>query len=283
MAEVVEQAESTIPTSAGSSAQPAPGPGAAAPAPTDWHATLPEDLRKDGTLSRYKEPVDAFKALIEANKTIGKGVQQRPDPTTATPEQMNAWRTSQGIPLAPDGYELPEVLDPKAVETFRGEFHKLGIPASAAKQLAERYVAFEQERLDRMQQGWVAEIGQIRKEWGEPLWNQRFTAATRAIEVAAQEAGYSPEQLRGFLDSTRIGDHPMLFKIFAVMGEKLKEDGWISGDTSAPGDAKQRIAEIRGNPKHPAMDVAHPGHREAFEALQDLYRLAYGTREAGPG
>jgi hypothetical protein len=280
MADVVEQEETT--PSGAPSGQPAPGSAPAAPAPTDWHSSLPEDLRKDGTLSRYKEPVDAFKALIEANKTIGKGIQPRPDPTTATPEQMNSWRQSQGIPLAPDGYELPAGLLPEAIETFRGEFHKLGIPAAAAKQLAERYVSFEQDRLDRMQAGWVAELGQIRKEWGEPLWNQKFTAATRAIEQAAVESGYTPEQLKQFLDSSRLGDHPMMFKIFATVGEKLKEDGWISGDTSAPSDAKQRIAEIRGNPKHPAMDTSHPGHREAHEALMDLYRLAHGTREAQP-
>lgn len=279
MADVVEQQETTP---SGTPGQTAPGSAPAAPAATDWHSALPEDLKKDGTLARYREPVDAFKALVEANKTIGRGIQTRPDPATSTPEQMASWRTSQGIPVAPDGYQLPEGLDPTAVEVFRDQFHKLGIPASSAKALVDRYVSYEQERLDKVQQGWVAELGQVRKEWGEPLWNQKFTAATRAIEQAAVENGYTPEQLRSFLDSTRIGDHPMLFKIIATMGEKLREDGWVSGDTSAPADAKQRLSEIRSNPKHPAMDASHPGHRDAHEAMLDLYKLAYGTGEPGP-
>jgi len=278
----------TLPAPAPSPAAPSANALSGAPSPPDaglpsapWQSTLPEDLRTAKSLEKFKDVGAMAKSYIELEKKTGTAV-AIPGPESK-PEEVAAFRERLGVPKAPSDYEFPEGLDPHAVETFRGEFHKLGIPAAAAKALSERYVSYQQEQLDRAQQGWVAQLTELRTQWGEPLYNRRATAAVRGIEAIAEEAGMDRAEVKKFLDDTRLGDHPILFRLFATAGEKLIEEHLISGDTSAPSDAKARIESIRADKGHARWNPQHPGHAQAREEFDALYKLAYGVREEQPG
>ena len=45
----------------------------------------------------------------------------------------------------------------------------------------------------------------------------------------------------------------------------------------SPLDAKQEIANIMNNPKHPYFDGRHREHKEAVEKMRQLHEKAFGT------
>lgn len=266
-----------------------------------WHDLLPDELevkdakgavtgkvalRGDKTLARYATLPEAARALIDQHKalseraTVGLKV---PD-ATSTPEAIAAWRTAIGVPKAPSDYEIAgEGLDPKTVDDFRAFAHKAGMPAAMAKDLAGWYVESERARLDAAQQGWVKELAETQRAWGQPLYERRVTAAGRFIDEMATEAGLEPKAVRAWLDETRLGDHPIMFKLLALAGERMIEDHVIDGDTTSKGDATDRIAAIRADPKHPLNPANHGGDPDKRRQWDELYKMAYGTREDTAG
>lgn len=109
--------------SPGPAPAPAPAAPAAAPVESKWSPTWRDDMA--GTLAdaateeekaehgklltrlkRFNTPADAAKALREADKLISSGTLKKQLPKNATPEQVAEYRKDNGIPEAPDKYDL---------------------------------------------------------------------------------------------------------------------------------------------------------------------------------
>jgi len=130
-------------------------PGAAQDA-SDWR---PESLRGEKSLEKYNKPEDAFKALVEAQKLIGKRAEGIVPPGEgATPEQVDAFnaklRELRGVPTedkiaeayavvapedAPEGY----ALNPELVGAFQGLALEAGLAPAEFQKLAQGYMAME--------------------------------------------------------------------------------------------------------------------------------------------
>jgi hypothetical protein len=243
----------------------------ASPSP-DWRSALPEDLKSSKSLERYKDVPALAKAYLEVEKKIGTPM-ARPG-ADAKPEDVARWREANGVPAAPDAYEFPEGADPKAIEAFRSEFHKLGIPADAAKTLAERWVAFEKQRLDGMQQEWVGELTKFRSEWGEPVFKQRVDAALRFQREFAEREGIPWSEVKAFWDSTKLGDHPLLFRILSRAGMELLEDGFIEGEGLegvTEDQVKEQIAALKATDAW-KQGGGHRDYQRTFDKVMDLYK-----------
>lgn len=266
-----------------------------------WHDLLPDELevkdakgavtgkvalKGDKTLARYATLPDAARALIDQHKALSERATaglKVPD-ATSTPEARQAWRDAIGVPKTPSDYEITaEGFDPKMVEGFRVFTHTEGLPASTATKLTNWYAEAQRASLDAAQQGWVKELDETRRAWGQPLYERRVTAAGRFIDEMSTEAGLEPKAVRAWLDETRLGDHPILFKILALAGERMIEDHVIDGDTSSKGDATDRIQAIRSDPKHPLNPANHGGDADKRRQWDELYKMAYGTREDTAG
>lgn len=79
------------------------------PAGGDWPATwretyAGEDKAKLAALGRYATPKDALDAMFTGREALSKAMSQLPPGKDATPEQVKAYRTAQGVPEKPDGY-----------------------------------------------------------------------------------------------------------------------------------------------------------------------------------
>ena len=72
-----------------------------------WRETYAgKDEKKLQRLSRYTDPNAAFDALLSAQNKISESGLKEPYPEKGTPEQQTTWREANGIPAAPDKYDL---------------------------------------------------------------------------------------------------------------------------------------------------------------------------------
>ncbi|HEY1244550.1 MAG TPA: hypothetical protein VGF29_06920 [Hyphomicrobiaceae bacterium] len=261
------------PASAPPEARTAPVPATAAPDTPDWRASLPELLRKEKSLETFRDVGALAQAFVETKKMQGRSV-QIPGPE-ATPEQQAAFREKLGVPKTPSDYafDVPEdlALDPQALETFRGVFHRHGITAEQGKALVSAYADWQQHQLDQAKQGYRQGAEALKREWGDATFARRVTLASRVIQARGSPG------LVEVLETTGLGDHPDFIKFVAQFGETAAEDGLIDGRTDGPSksEALERIREIRADRRHPANNPADPQHKPAHEALLELYRTAY--------
>ena len=85
-------------------------------APDEWAALRTKiakgDEKLEKRLARYSSVESMAEALIAAQNKIASGGLKEPLPKDATPEQLAAWREDNGIPEAPEGYDvtLPDGL-----------------------------------------------------------------------------------------------------------------------------------------------------------------------------
>jgi hypothetical protein len=82
-----------------------------------------------------------------------------------------------------------------------------------------------------------------------------------------------------------LGNHPAIVKMLAEAGKFLAEDT-PAGDKEVksfgitPAEAQSKIAELQNDPAFLDRwrNPAHPGHREAADQMEKLYRLRAGKK-----
>jgi hypothetical protein len=205
------------------------------PAPDSWTASLPEGLKADKTLARYKDLPAAAQALIEQHKMIKSGIVRAPGPN-ATPEEKAFYREAAGIPPAPSDYDLqlPKniPLDERSIDSYRQAFYEAGVSSAAAQKIAAAYVANEQQRVARMEETWLAELDQMANEWGKPLFDLRAQNIQRYLSTVL-----SPKDQQ-WLDASRMVNNPVLFRALWQAAEDYAEDHPVPGlDGSAGPEA----------------------------------------------
>jgi hypothetical protein len=100
--------------------------------PTDWREKMAGgDAKRLAELQRYTSPQAVDDARRAAAERISKGDLRQPKPegAEATPEKLAEWRKAQGIPEAPDKYEMPKGLvvgdaDKPIVDGFLKTMHE---------------------------------------------------------------------------------------------------------------------------------------------------------------
>ena len=127
----------TPPTATPPTATP---PAAPTGTPTDWRATLPESIREDATLKKYKSVDDLAGAYINAQKLIGGNKMVVPNENTTEDEWKDIFK-KLGVPEKVDDYKVKfkdgSTIQEDFVKDFQATAHKLGVLPKQAQALAE--------------------------------------------------------------------------------------------------------------------------------------------------
>jgi hypothetical protein len=136
-----------------------------------------DDDKFKTTLERYNTPEDLGKAFREQRSTISSG-NLRPTPDeNATPEDLAAFRTANGIPAESSGYldNLPEGLvigedDKEIFADFAGAMHEMNVEPVVMHKVIDWYNGFAEDQQDAMAEldnGHHQETeDSLRTEWG---------------------------------------------------------------------------------------------------------------------
>jgi len=244
----------------------------------DW---IPEDLRDEKSLDAIKDVGGLAKSYVEAQKMIGGSV--RIPGEDATPEDWDAFHAKMGRPDNPEDYglvkpDLPEGVewDEGMVEWFGKASHKAGLSKTQAGALMESWNEIQFNKAHAGQKDMKAALDGLKESWGDKF-DGRVELGLRGIErlLPAEDV----TQFKGLLDSTGLGNHPLMLKFAYQVGNMLKEDGYIMGDGQGgvlgADSAKAKIAEINADKSHAHWDDTNPGHRAAVAEMAQLFKIAY--------
>lgn len=216
MADVTTTVQGTTDTTAASAAQPAP-------------SLLTDPGKTPETTVATGKPADALNA--DAAK--------KPDDTTV---KTDAEKKAEEKPVGPpEKYEFtaPEgvVLDPKAVEQFEPIARELNLTNDQANKL----VALQAGLVKQQQEVWA----QQRQTWESAVKTDKElggTALDGNIKLAQSAlTKFGTPELRAALDTTGMGNHPELVRVFTRIGKAMAEDTFEKG---TPPNAGKSAAEI---------------------------------------
>lgn len=192
--------------------------------PDTWReAYAGEDEKKLSRVSKYASPTAAFDALIAAQNKISSGEYKQitPFPESGTDEEKNAWRASNGIPEAPDKYDLNFESglvigedDKPIIDDFLNSAHSKNLPPDAVKSTIEWYyqnqekMAEERAAADKELQNSTEDA--LRAEWGNE-YRANLNRIHGLLDMAPEGVKDKILDAR-FIDGTPLGSDPDALK-----------------------------------------------------------------------
>lgn len=259
------------PTALNASPEPSPSP-----AP-DWRSAFGADEKIAKQLGRYASAEAFGKAHLEALEKISQ--YKPPLKEGASPEEVAAWRKSNGVPDKPDGYfeKLPGGLvvgeDDKALFTeWATQMHGLNVPPAIVAKTVEWYYAMQeqqtanQEAMDRQHQ--TETTTALKNAWGRDY--------TENMNLVKSFIGGMDQDTQAlFMDATmpdgrRLFNSPQVIQWLTQKARELNPLAFIPG-AGAGDEGKtldQRIEAIEATMGTPAY-VKNEKVQAEYRALVD--------------
>lgn len=248
---------------------------------TTWLETLPEDIRQNPSLTKFKTPVELAKSYIEAQGLLGSSV-RAPGPE-ATPEARAEFRKKmqEKVPeliYAPEGDEATEAAfwkrlgKPEKLEEYEvpPDAAELGLNADELRAAAAE-IGLTKAQFKKMVKGMVEPTvakqnaikeatAALKAEWGAAFEEKVTDAKAAALKMGVPEADLgklSPAQLKVFANVAKAvgGGAP-----FAGQKGEMVQPG-----IPTPTEAAAQIAEIQQREEY---FRPKPFQRATHEALK---------------
>ena len=271
-------------------ARPQKSPAAAPAAQQDWRETLPEDwtapgrdaagneaqipLRKHPALAKYATKDEAIKALVHAQRLLGKKAE--PGSLLA----MGLCPEGQACPESPDGYTLPELDMPEEFsvnDALRAAFlekaHELALTDAQVAGLYTWFMPLNVQALLDQRESAKAERALSRERELSALRQVHGGGAQGVLEAARRAVlALGGRELMERLEASGAADDARVVQAFARVAPLVSESA-LRGRDAAPAQnlTPQRLREMMRDPRYfdPSRRDADFVRqvREGFEAL----------------
>lgn len=270
------------------SPEPSPTP---TPSPEgSWLDTLPEELKGDATLQRFKDVPSLAKSYVEARKKIGEQGLKLPG-DDASLQEIREKMTALGCPESVEKYDLGDFAPPEGMP-WSPEFqtdalaamHQHGLNSPQARgmlgwftQASQAAFQAEQQAQEKIHGEWDAKLAE---KWGAAI-EERSDLAERTIRHALGDEAAAVAQAR-LPDGGLLRHHPGFRDLLATAGALLAEHRLL-GDAAptrfanTPDQAIAALEEFNADAGHreALMNPRHPKHAEMVEKRRELYQQAY--------
>jgi hypothetical protein len=274
---------------AGAGAGAGGGSGTATPA---FAETLPADLRGDPAFKDIKDLPGLAKSYVNAQKMIGLPADRRLAlPAGDDPKEWAEVFARLGRPEGADKYQIPKRGDNKDYSPADVEFQKAILPVLHEAGLSQRQLNVILPKWNEMMDGLTTKSEQAataaRADAEAKLKTELGAAYQEKVGLARNAFVHYAEQLKlgdgivAAFDKAGMGNDPAVIKLFAHLGEALKEDPLHgknfsgSGDTLSPAEAEQQIRSKYADKAFMKVygDKRAPGHAEAVQAMAKLFEM----------
>jgi len=252
----------------------------------EWHGlTEPDDLAYVANKG-WQSAQDMYKSYRGVEKLIGRN----PDtliemPRADDPEGFRSVMSKLGLPADAKDYKFdkPEDLpvDESYMDWARGEFHKIGLTGKQVEDLTKGHNEYLRNAMQMNKQdyenGVAADEQSLKREWGAG-----YDRMVNTSKNAASSLGFSEQMIDAI--EMQIG-YGATMKFFAGLGQKMAEDGFVSGDggsrsfggNSTPAEAKAQWDQLKLDESFVKAlhDSSHPGHAAAKDKQTKLFNLMY--------
>ena len=241
----------------------------------DFKSLLPDAYKDEKALQNFQDMDGFVKSYLHSQKLVGSDKIPIPN-KYATDEDWQDVYKKLGKPENPDGYtyNLPKEakLDENSLKAFSTEAHKLGLLPKQAQGIIKYYndlaSASETEANNKAEAGRTEAEKNLRKEFGS-TYDNRINAAKK---LATSTLGNEFLNNTLLQDGSKLGDNPIIVKMFADLAAQISEDSIVKGDAPAYMSNKEitRQIAILQQPGSAYWDKHHPSHSDAVAEVQEL-------------
>lgn len=267
---------------------------------SNWYDSLPDDIKTEASLSKFKDIASLAKSYIHQEKLMGSSV--RVPGTDAKPEDISAFiekaktvpglvhlnpedpnsvkevLSKLGAPSDPSEYQLGDIekgVDEQTATMFKQTAAQLGLTNAQAKTVAEILQGNTKAVQAEVQKTYESALISLQKEWGH-TYNDKIAGAREAFGWYSDKFPAEAAVLKA-----TAGNNPVVIRMLSDMHSSLKERGAVSGQgnglTSGALGAREKIAAIKADPAHPVWSSERAGHKQALQELNELYNQAYSS------
>jgi hypothetical protein len=255
-----------------------PAPSVSAAAPSDWTASLADDLKGYVQNKGFKDPGAAIEAYRNLEKLRGVP-EERLLKLPEKDDDAQGWESvyqKLGKPSKPEEYKV-QTQDPEFGKWAQSTFHELGLSTKQAEKLVSKWNQYADNMTKGQQEVYHQKVEQdnqaLKKEWGA-AFDQNIAVAKRAaagLGIDGQTID-ALEKTMGFAG---------VMKFMNSLGSKLGEGSYVAGETKTdnfmgaltPEAARNRISALRSDPTFVQKYVS--GDLSAKTEMEKLHRFAY--------
>lgn len=222
----------------------------------DWRKLIAgEDEKELKQLGRYASPVDIWKKARALEARMSSGELKAVLPKDAKPEEIAQWRKDNGIPEAPDKYELKLAdnvvigdADKPAIDDFMKSAHAKNMTPDQVSEAVNWYyrnqASLAEQRAQRDEEERQSALDTLNQEWGGNF--------RQNVNMVGGLLSHFPESAREALKNARMPDgrgifnDPDVLRGFAAIALEINPAATSvpSGQGDAAKGIDDRIAEI---------------------------------------
>ena len=252
---------------------------------------LPEDLRDNETLSKFKDVGSLSNSYLELQKMVGS--RDKIPTEESSEEEVNSFYNKLGRPETPDSYDIkvPDQggmavpYDEKLYSEFLTTAHKSGLTNRQAQDAIDFYAKMNEESdinsTASMQQTKVNAETALKKEWGTKDYAKNLAISRTAFNR------FADDDLKKFVEETGVSNNVAMVRFLHKIGKSFSDpDMGGTGKNSGSVDSDSAKLEIdammkdKGHKFHEALfDPKNVKHEEAIEYRDHLYDLVYQEDE----
>lgn len=241
-----------------------------------WYSSLPEDLRGDSNITKYKSAEELARGHVSAVSMLGRDKIPMPK---SDAEYLDVYKRL-GMPETKDDYkfedaeyELPENIYPRQEQeadrvAFRGWAHELGLTQKQAAGLYDRFMKHQvggMQSINRRVDVEMAKCNDVmRQTWGE---------ATDANLVVANRAmvKFFGKDVADSVAASGLGRNFQFIQGMYNLGTRSLEELGIDkrgNSTRTPEQLQQEVGQLQAHPAY--FDRNHPEHRQVNDQVLAL-------------
>lgn len=241
-----------------------------------WYSSLPEDLRGDSNITKYKSAEELARGHISAVSMLGRDKIPMPK---SDAEYLDVYKRL-GMPETKDDYKfegneynIPENIYPKQEQeadrvAFRGWAHELGLTQKQAAGLYDRFMKHQVGSMQNINRHVDIEMAKcndvMRQTWGE---------ATDANLIVANRAmvKFFGKDVADAVAASGLGRNFQFIQGMYNLGTRSLEELGIDkrgNSTRTPEQLQQEVGQLQAHPAY--FDRNHPEHRQVNDQVLAL-------------
>lgn len=252
----------------------------------DWRTSLPDDLKANPSLSKYKDVGALASSYVNLEKLLGS----EKIPLPKSRDDKDGWNrvyASLGRPEAADKYEIEVPTVPDGVNVpydadeekfWRNLAWENGLSGDQFKNMWDTGV---KSRMDKAI-SWQTEQAAAKEKAADALrreWGNAYEGNLNIAKAAFRQ--YADPDLVQYLDETGLGNDPRFTKIYYKIGKAMNGTTRIQGQAKAndaSGDLDREIIEYRAKYQAELYDKQHPNHDFHVAKLTRLFQARHGDQ-----
>lgn len=249
----------------------------------DWRATLPEDLRGNASLSKYKDVGALASSYVNLERLLGS--EKVPLPKDENDKDgWDRFYAAAGRPEGADKYDIAKPQVPEGVNVpydedeekfWRNLAFENGLSNRQFKQMwdtgvksrMDKAISWQQES----QQAKAKAVDALKREWGD-----NFDGNLNVAKAAFMQ--FADPDLKAYLDETGLGNDPRFTKAYYKIGKAMNGATRIQGQAKTAEnttDLDQQINGYRSKFNAELMDKSHPSHDFHVNQLKRLFEARF--------